>query len=239
MTAEEMGREFDLLYNNIMSNAAPGIDEYEKSVFLTKAQEQLVTAIYDGTFEGSEKLRECINPLVTTDFADTKTGEGNIKSITGKQGLDKNSKFFELPDNAWYILYEDLSPISDDECEGSRRVLVKPIKLDEYYKVCRNPFRKARKSEALRLNTEGIIEVISTYSDYKYNVRYLIKPNPILICSDASIYGTIPPTIDGVAITAAAATPNPYDCELLEALHRPIVEAAVSLAIAAYKSTNQ
>jgi len=37
MTVTEMSNEFDILYNNIMSNQAPGIDEYEKSVFLTKA----------------------------------------------------------------------------------------------------------------------------------------------------------------------------------------------------------
>jgi len=37
MTTGEFSNEFDLLYNNIMSNSAPGLNEYEKSVFLTKA----------------------------------------------------------------------------------------------------------------------------------------------------------------------------------------------------------
>lgn len=37
MTLAEMSNEFDVLFNNIMSNQAPGIDEYEKSLFLTKA----------------------------------------------------------------------------------------------------------------------------------------------------------------------------------------------------------
>lgn len=54
MTTEEFDREFDLLYNNIMSNTAPSIDWYEKSVFLTKAQEEVVAALYNGTFEGTE-----------------------------------------------------------------------------------------------------------------------------------------------------------------------------------------
>ena len=54
MTTEEFEREFDILYNNIMSNAAPSIDAYEKSVFLTKAQEEVVTALYAGSFEASE-----------------------------------------------------------------------------------------------------------------------------------------------------------------------------------------
>ena len=36
MTTQEFSNEFDVLYNNA-GNQAPGLDEYEKSVFLTKA----------------------------------------------------------------------------------------------------------------------------------------------------------------------------------------------------------
>ena len=42
MTTQEFSNEFDVLYNNIMSNQAPGIDDYEKSVFLTKAQLEIL-----------------------------------------------------------------------------------------------------------------------------------------------------------------------------------------------------
>ena len=41
MDIKEFSNEFDVLYNNIMSNQAPGLDEYEKSVFLTKAQDYI------------------------------------------------------------------------------------------------------------------------------------------------------------------------------------------------------
>ena len=37
MKSEEFNNQFDVLYNNITSNQAPGLNEYEKSVFLTKA----------------------------------------------------------------------------------------------------------------------------------------------------------------------------------------------------------
>ena len=37
MTNKEMSDLFDALYNNITSNQAPGINEFDKSVFLTKA----------------------------------------------------------------------------------------------------------------------------------------------------------------------------------------------------------
>lgn len=48
MINPEFSIEFDILYNNISSNKAPGLNEYEKSVFLTKAQEQIVTELYSG-----------------------------------------------------------------------------------------------------------------------------------------------------------------------------------------------
>lgn len=47
MTNQEFSNEFDILYNNVTSNQAPGLDEYEKSVFLTKAQDQIVKDYFD------------------------------------------------------------------------------------------------------------------------------------------------------------------------------------------------
>lgn len=42
MTAVEMRNLFNVLYNNIMSNQAPGLNEYEISVFLTKGEFEIV-----------------------------------------------------------------------------------------------------------------------------------------------------------------------------------------------------
>lgn len=47
MTNDEFSNEFDVLYNNITSNQAPGLDEYEKSVFLTKAQDEIIKAYFN------------------------------------------------------------------------------------------------------------------------------------------------------------------------------------------------
>ena len=221
MTSQEVSLEFDILYNNIASNMAPGIDAYEKSVFLTKAQEQIVTAIYDGSFEGSEKLRECINPLV-----ETKTCEEDT-SNEAKIGVEKDSRFFLLPEDAWYIVYEFITLTSTNPCDSGRQVAVKPVKVDEYHRIRRNPFRRARKDEVLRLNTEGKLEIVSTYSTYDYSIRYLRRPNPIIINTEEEDL-----KINGIS------TNQDLDCELLDAIHITIVETAVNLAIAAYKSTN-
>lgn len=47
MNNTEFSNEFDVLYNSITSNQAPGLDEYEKSVFLTKAQDEIVKAYFN------------------------------------------------------------------------------------------------------------------------------------------------------------------------------------------------
>jgi hypothetical protein len=42
MNNAEFSTEFDVLYNNITSNQAPGLTEFEKSVFATKAEKEIV-----------------------------------------------------------------------------------------------------------------------------------------------------------------------------------------------------
>lgn len=62
MNNPEFSNEFDVLYNNITSNQAPGLDEYEKSVFLTKAQDEIIKAYFNPKtnkvqegFDGNER----------------------------------------------------------------------------------------------------------------------------------------------------------------------------------------
>ena len=69
MTLEEFSLEFDILYNNITSNQAPGLSELEKSIFLTLAQEAIVKQYYKGnleqSFENTEEVTEYLNTLVS------------------------------------------------------------------------------------------------------------------------------------------------------------------------------
>ena len=46
MTLSEFSTEFDVLYNNITSNQAPSLDDYEKSVFLTKGQLEVLKSYF-------------------------------------------------------------------------------------------------------------------------------------------------------------------------------------------------
>lgn len=93
-------------------------NEYEKSFFLTKAQEEIVISLYSGknaigdTFDGTEELRRYLSNLVK---------EISLTPITTSNGfplgVESSSKFFTLPEKLWYITYE-AATISSDDCHN-------------------------------------------------------------------------------------------------------------------------
>ena len=224
MNCQEFDIEFDLLYNSISSNAAPSITEYEKSVFLTEAQEQIVRELYNN-FERSEQVREYLNALI---FTKTYSSDSGIIPREPLATKNENSLCYKIPDDAMFVLYEYLNTTND--CGDNYKVVVKPIKYDEYHRVSRNPFRKARKNEAIRVNitdvsddTQGkYVEIVSTYPIYNYCIRYIKKPRPIIITDLPEEL-----TINGMNLKS--------ECELNENIHRDILEAAVRRAISTYK----
>lgn len=221
MTNTEFSAEFDIMYNNIMSNAAPGLDEYEKSVFLTNAQEGFVKDLYNGTsitsFEKSEEARRSLDELVTT-FRTSNKEEGNL-------GLSKNSMFFQIPKDVWFITYE--SAVFNDErlCLGTTEATIVPTTQDNFYKIQRNPFRGPTKGRALRLDNAGnIIELVSDYNIEEYLIRYLKKPKPIILVNLDEVG-------EGLSINGQS---EASECELNPVTHRPILERAVMLAKTAW-----
>lgn len=238
MTAEEFSREFDLLYNNIMSNAAPGIDDYEKSVFLTKAQEDIVTAIYDGSFEGSERFRECLNTLVNTVYYSKRDILSNVTNQVLPSGY-KNfiDILFPFPEDCLFIVYEHLN-------YNNNLISVIPTTHDALFRTLKNPFKRPDKNKAFRLNVlpkdsngavaNNSLEIIlqNQGDDLKqfedYFIRYIRKPQPILLYDDYNL------SINGQF--GIIDSDNP--CELPPILHRVILEAAVKIASETYKQYN-
>lgn len=215
MTTQEFSNEFDILYNNIMSNSAPGLNEYEKSIFLTQAQEALVLDIYRGkfdenSFESTEEVSDYINTLVRQSKI-TDTVEGN--------GISTNSVFYQLPNDIWFITYESVILRDNNlDCKNGQEVIVKPITQDEYYSISKNPFRGANDRRVLRLLSDNKVELISKYRIESYLIRYLSKPEPIIL-DNLSTYGV---TINGESKIT--------ECKLNPAVHRILLNRAVQLA---------
>lgn len=224
MTLEEFSNEFDILIQSYLNQQEYGIsdkisfNEYEKSVFLTKAQEELVIELYNGknpngdSFEKTEEMRRYLGNLVITYDTDTK--EEDIK------GICNSSVFFKLPIDLWFITYESATISSNtNKCINKLVVPVIPVRQDEFHRIRKNPFRGSSKNRVLRLDAnDNIVELISNYNIDKYLVRYLAKPSPIII-EDLQ---------EGLKINDQS---NKSECMLHTALHRLILDRAVRMAL--------
>lgn len=221
MTTQEFSNEFDILLNSFYSKASYEegysnqelvLNEYEKSVLLTQAQEEIVRDLYNGkltgeSFERTEELRRCLDNLVRTVELEP--------FDMGYVGVTPNSSFFMYPDDTWFITYEQATiSIKDTD----RTVIVVPMRQDEWHKVNNNPFKKPSKNKVIRLDcAPGVLELISDYTVSNYLIRYLCKPTPIILemlPDDLSIDGERDIT----------------ECALNTALHRMILDRAVKLA---------
>lgn len=225
MTTEEFSNEFDTLLNSY-SNIEPfgktpntvEIDEYEKSVFLTNAQEEIVIDLYNGknpfgdSFEKTEEIRRYLSDLIRTYTTTVKE--------TGYTGLSNKSVFFKLPDDLWFITYEAVN-LKDDElgCMDGSNISVLPVTQDEYHRIKKNPFRGPNERRAIRLDlSEKVVEIVSKYNIDSYLVRYLARPKPIILSK-------LP---DNLSINGVS---DKTECELNPVIHRAILERAVKLAI--------
>lgn len=215
MTTTEFSIEFDILYNNIMSNAAPGLNEYEKSVLLTQAQETIVLKLYNGTlnadsFEATEEVKSYLESLVKpVTLTNTITGEG----------ISKKSKIYSKPEDLWFIVYEAAEIESESlGCKNKNIVEVQPITHDSYHQISSNPFKRDNDRRVLRLMYSDSLELISDYDIPSYYIRYIRKPNPIIL-TDLDEYDV---SIDGKT--------DVTECELHPALHRLILTTAVQMA---------
>lgn len=232
MTTAEMDKVFDILYDNISSNGAPGLNKYEKSVLLSKAQDELVSGNYSPFntiqkgFEASENRRRELNELVTPYSVTT--------TVTGTDGIDANSVFFEIPTDVYYIIQEDIVLSSTDVCINNAVASVVPITHDEYNVQKKSPFRKPNAERAWRvdrtnINGTPVVEIISEYTPKEYKMRYIKQPSPIVLTdfeSDPELTG-LGLTVDGVNTTT--------ECELNNEIHQEIVDRAVELAIRGYR----
>lgn len=220
MTATEMSLAFDRLYDNIMSNQAPGLNEYEKSCFLTEAQETLAIELYN-MFEVNEAARVSLAPLLKT----VSLGEGILEDGT----ITDYSYVFTLPDDVWYKVWEGATICDEDlACKGKpyRKVEVVPCKLNDLSRTVDNPFRGPNERRVLRLDMgDGLVEIVSKYEISDYMLRYVAKPAPI-ITADLSNTGL---TIDSKTAVSEPTLP--------ESTHAQIVRLAVQSAKAVWFST--
>lgn len=230
MTAQEFSTQFDLAYNNLMTDKAPEVNEYEKSYMLTIAQEQIVKQLYQN-FEFAELIRRGCDVLVTK--ADMEPVEGAVVTPLTHDGF--NQFVFVLPENLWYIIHES-ALVDGDECFKNKHIKVKPERYDELDRDLSNPFRAPDSSRAFRLDSGELtggrsVELISSKVLSGYSVQYIRRPKPILLVDlNEGDWAGYELKLRGQT------TFNPEKpCELGESIHNEIVTMAAQMASTAYK----
>ena len=234
MTIQEFSNEFDILYNNIMSNAAPGVDEYEKSVFLTKAQLEIIRNYFNPEsnknkqgFDDSPKRQIDFSSIIKTTTPPTYTG------IYTK--FDDKSKVYSLPSDLLYIINESATVTINSV---SKNISIIPLTFSQYLQQINKPYKYPLKNQGWRLilnaqngpilgqigTIANVAEVIinPNYILSQYKIRYIFKPNPIIL-TDLASSGL---SIEGMTM--------PSECQLDSSIHQEILQRAVELAKSAY-----
>lgn len=223
MTTKEFSEQFDIVYNNIASNQSPGVDEYEKSVFLTNAQNDIIRAYFLNLhnkslkgFDGNERRQIDFSSIISTKTI--------ANFIYDPAGFKEGSKSIDIPDNVLYILNEFVLVDRDGK---DTTLVVLPINYLEYSRFMTKPFKRPMKNQAWRIikssvNTRRSELVVGPEDKIEsYTIRYVRKPKPIIL--EDLEEGL---TIDGKR--------EKTECELDSSIHNDILQRAVELAKVAY-----
>jgi len=233
MNVTEFKNEFNIHYNAIASQSAPGLDDYEISVFLTKAQEEIIKNHYTAEgnkykegFESSEKRRVDLKELVKTHVSTT--------SIISFDGLSNDSKFFIIPNDVFLMVYETAT-LNTNDCNDGLQVNVVAKTHDEYNIQYDNPFKTPDKSTVWRLNiskvnSDKVVELICPLDILNYKIRYIKYPSPIIVSNLNTTFPGEGLSINGINTLT--------ECELDQSIHKEILDRAVQLALRDYKPSN-
>lgn len=226
MNVQEFSNTFDTLLQPYITKDINGnqnnlaFDEYEKSVFLTKAQEQIVLELYQ-ELEQSEEVRKYLSNLIKTDNY-VPVGEQDETLI------NDNFKSYkvEISNDILFMIYEQCTLSDKNNCINNKIVSVVPTIHDDLDKVLKNPFKSPNSRKVIRLDFDNKIELISKYNISNYKVRYLKKPNPIIL---VALEDNL--SINNGDTKVSNGETNPI-------LHERIVQRAVQLAVQSKVKSN-
>ena len=157
MTTQEFSNQFDILYNNA-SNSAPGLDEYEKSVILTKAEKDLVRDYFNSRtvktgegFDDSQKRQYDFSTLLRTAKLELKSLL--LINFGGYQKdfniFDDRSLIYVAPPDFFLSINESIID------NNNRRYSVLPISYSEYNRLMLKPYGYPLKRQAWRIISDS------------------------------------------------------------------------------------
>lgn len=231
MTTKEFSDSFDTLlasynhkseFGDQSSYADVVLNEYEKSVFLTLAQDRIIKSFFD---RRNNSLAEGFDDSIRRqiDFSSLITVVNPVL-VTTLAAYDSRGVLYKLPSNVLLILNESI------ESTNNKHYVVVPISYKEYDRQMSRAYSQPLKKQCWRLfEGETSVNIISeiipkegvTISSYK--IRYIRRPNPIILTDLGFGEYQEPLKIEGISTVT--------ECELNPILHREILEEAVQLAL--------
>lgn len=238
-SGSEWRNSFSIQYNTLLNGNAPGLNDYEMSWYLTKAQKEIVNEYYTGfyskreSYEETERIRRILYPII---------GSMTVQAPEGKPSFDYKIDGIEEGDIVFYKVSIDANTYRIVEESAKiqignkfKYVLVKPERHDYYWKIKNNPFRSVNDKRVWRFDV-GVndgsynIELLSRYPIREYRYRYLKNVEPIIISdlTSGEFYGL------GLSIEGKTQENN----SPLKDIHLTILNRAVELATRDYKENN-
>lgn len=206
----------------------------------------LVTGKTDKDGKPVYSRTEAIAPKSTYSYTEAYDSDGNVLKdekdnvlYIRNEGIDvsdfsaplfdmrENTKSVTLPSKLMYAINEMVEVTRND-----KKILLQvvPVKFDEYSRLMCKPYKRPLKYQAWRLINNDVVnkaDIVVGPSDTltKYTIRYVRRPNPIIVSN-----------LDGLTIEGKSTA---TECELDPILHEEILQRAVELAKVAWTNTGQ
>lgn len=199
MTVQQFLEQFYVKFDEVSTLASSPYTPAELSLIATEAQELLVTSYYDNLsnpkkegFEETEKRIQDLGELVK---------DAQLSPEVPSVDNMPNGRFFLLPntlianptdysDVFWFTVFEEAITNMKDTCTTSptyntfKRAAIKEINHNEFTALMRDPFNRPNKDRVFRMRIAGRRQELitdGTYQVTKYHVRYIKKPQPIVL----------------------------------------------------------
>ena len=250
MTTQEFSNTCDTLLNSYNTQGMFGeqasrgeivLDEYEKSVLLTQAQDIIVKQYFEGGgvnggFDDSARRQVDFSNLITVE-------EITKEASPALTPYDERSLIYKTPTTVTgkakvlYILNEKIvvsTTSGQPAVTTKRQYVVVPINYKEYDRQMSKAYAQPLKKQAWRLFQDGGTSVLDLYSEIipvensiasgevpKYKIRYIRRPQPIIL-TNLDFVTQADLEIDGLKTVS--------ECELNPIVHMDILNKAVELA---------
>lgn len=240
MKLQEFSDTFDTLLNSYNTQAQFGdqasrstivLNEYEKSIILTQAQDIIVKTYFDSKlnsqaqgFDDSERRQIDFSSLIKSSTLTKATDQGSI--------FDSRGIVYKFPTKASDSTTPDVLFVLNEKITiGSKDYVVIPISYKEYDREMSTAYAQPLKKQIWRLfqnNQSGFdiyseiipnVNLSGSIMNMVYKVRYVRRPDPIVLTDLPNGL-----SIDGETIAT--------DCELNPILHMDILNKALEIAVA-------